>query len=544
MDFIKGKNLNLFLNLFGTLAVVFLIVALPIHFYLQFKTRPASQSKIVKTCSDDLELSRAILRDLIIKESEQARLWKPSSTLLQHWLFVQNLKWNNNNWELLASSANDQLLNLYKLSSQQIVASLNKLHPPNLLTKEVQIYEVTLENTKFLVLSIVDQNALHTVLLPPGPIENILNTNSTCKKAILKTNGEFLFTTLNKNISNDLLVELQSSSNLVLGTPFEINLLPQNKKFLLQNMLDNILLVSEITSLNEPILARLQSVITNHFILSFVFLIWGSWLLTNLISQKQLSILSTIHEMSLGIFKPFLKSMQDPLFQSIQAEITSFSNHHLNRIRTFSKQIKTHHLKQTEFVYSLQKQPHKLFDSIILQIEIKNLEAVIYDYKYHNDLKELNSIWSNICEMLEDRGAVIDDLSGGTIRAYWPSDEIKKEHVAMVAKLLFEIQELAASINEHRKTSNSAPYKLTLALHIDELVVTQLGPIERKEFTALGPGINKLHEMSQIANSQQAPTVVSQVVFEYLNQNYIFSVLNTDSNERLYAIHLHEENKT
>jgi len=118
-------------------------------------------------------------------------------------------------------------------------------------------------------------------------------------------------------------------------------------------------------------LATLQNTIISHFIAVFILLLWGAFLLTNTIAQKQNSIIDTVHEMSLGIFKPFLKPIQDPLFQS-----DSIRNHFVFKSPSkphsyISKQIKTHHLKHSDFVFSLQNNPNKLFDSIILQIEIK-----------------------------------------------------------------------------------------------------------------------------------------------------------------------------
>lgn len=531
------KYSRLFTYILGIFILIFVGVVGPAFVYFQLIVFPQSQQRIKQNCIEELKHSSQQLRDILEIETEQAKRWTPNSPLLKHWLYVKKYDWQNNHWKSNIDAQNSPLIKLYKVNIDQLNSKLDKLATPHPLSKNLQLYEIKTDESHLISISTVNDNQLYTVVLPANVVIPSIERSNYCTKNILKSDGNFLFSSSKAQNLESLLVELQSQPLVESESIREIRL-SNGTSFIIKNLFNNIFIASELDYSAHSTIKSFWNFFKLQYLIVFLFLIWGAVLLTHSIFLKQNSVLQTIDEMSHGIFRPLSKAGADPIYSTIQTGLTAFANQHLNKMRTITKQIKLNNLRDKKFMDNINDQNFKMINTIILQIDLINLESVLYDYKFHHDLGELNSLWANICECLKESEAIIDNLTGGSIRAFWISEKPLSTLAESAGKIIFEIQDLVIAINKNRFLHNSSPYKLNYALHSGDLILALLGPLERKEFTGLGPSLTAINKMLHIAKIQQSVTIVSEAVFELLNQSYLFTVLNVEGEkDKFYSIH-------
>jgi hypothetical protein len=125
-----------------------------------------------------------------------------------------------------------------------------------------------------------------SVIIAPHQFQNILRGSAKCKKTLLKSNGDYILANSNSGLLNSFLVELQSSVFDAKSNINSLKLPHENKVFIFKNLINNILLISEINSTNYPVLTSFWEFNKSLFLLLAVLGLWLAILLTRAISIK------------------------------------------------------------------------------------------------------------------------------------------------------------------------------------------------------------------------------------------------------------------
>lgn len=533
--------------LLATTMTLFAIIVIPLMIYHQFVLKIQNQKWNQNHCENELTKTSDQIRTYLTEQVDGAKKSIDTGLPTQNSLSFMTYEYHNEKWNLKTVTLHPELSKLYKIKVSDLAEAYQNhplLHP---VSQEIKLERRNIKNYEMIGIYFIHRNPTPMLVLIhtfPEYLQKTLRTDPTCNLALIDNSGNTVASYISDAIIKSFLFEYQSYSQNPTKTVQSLKAATSGQEFafLYNSVLKNVLLLSTVSQNIHPLFAQYLDLFNYNGFLILIFIVSMCWLVTQFAAEKMSIFKGAMNEMANGIFKSHPTQSEDPVSSELFEELAKFSNHFLYRLRSISKFQKLQKLKNIDLKHHLQTQETVSEKAIILHLELKNQEAVSYDYKIMHDVAELSSLWSNIGEMIEDSGGVIDTLTGGAIRGLWFVKAFEAPGMDRVVKLALEIQDLVNSINKHRFLNNSSPYKIHIGLHRGEIIMASLGPLERKEFTPLGGDLETTISICAVAKETLSPIVLSQSVYEFVNKNYFFAVLDqVVNNEKLYNIHTQGE---
>lgn len=538
-----NNKFRLFKWLLAILLSFFAIIVVPLFIYHRFVLKPQNQKWNLHHCENELVKASGQIRTYLMDQVDAAKKIVDAgvSSNFQNGLSLMTYEYNNNKWNVKNIIIHPDFSKLYKIKVDDILDAYRNhdlLHP---VSQEIKLEHRTIKDFDMLSIYFVHRNPqpkLVFIQMFPEFLEKSLKTDPTCNLALVDNGGNTIAGYIADSTVKDFLLEYQSyrqnATKAVQSLHASVN---ETEIFLYNSVLKNLLLVSTVSPEVHPLFAQYLDLFNLNSILILILIAGTCFLALQFVSEKMFIFKEAMQEMSNGVFKPHPTQSEDPLFSELFEDLAKFANHFLYRIRTISKYQKLLKLKDAQLKRQFETEEAVTKKVVSLHLELKNQEAVTYDFKIFQDIAELSSLWASIGELIEDSGGIIDTLTGGTIRALWFLKTVEPRQIDTIVKLALEIQDLVNSINKHRFINNSSPYKIHIGLHRGEMIMTSLGPLERKEFTPIGADLETTIKICGVAKATLAPIVLSHSVFEYVNKNYLFTVLDqTIGDEKLYSL--------
>lgn len=152
----------------------------------------------------------------------------------------------------------------------------------------------------------------------------------------------------------------------------------------------------------------------------------------------------------------------------------------------------------------------KLSEAAILHIKISDFNSFIERHSPSEAIETINEFYNECCKIISESGGIIDKLCDGRIYAIFPIDENSKwpsDLKAVYSALL--IRENLNVFNFNQAKLGLEQINVGSGVAFGKIVVGNIGPKGRQEFSCVGRTIDRAIEMSELSNAKNgfAPIV-------------------------------------
>ena len=124
----------------------------------------------------------------------------------------------------------------------------------------------------------------------------------------------------------------------------------------------------------------------------------------------------------------------------------------------------------------------------------------------------LNSYFQAMAQPVEDAGGEILKFIGDAMLAIWPMPQRAHQLSARADVAVATAEQAMANMmieNERRAEHGAKSLRFGISLHLGDVMWGNIGAVDRLDFTVIGPAVNLVARLDDVAAKLGAPLVVS-----------------------------------